>query len=73
MHDTATVLAAEEQFALESYYTSVSSGSTYYYIGLEKVGNQWYMYDGSSAGNGQPSNANPYAHWWVLSPPGQCW
>ncbi len=50
---------------VENYYSSVSSGSTTYYIGLEKVGNQWYWYDGSSAGNGQPGNANPYAHWWV--------
>ncbi len=60
--------AGEEQFALESYYTSASSGNGYYYIGLEKVGNLWYWYDGSSAGNGQPSNANPYAHWWVMMP-----
>jgi hypothetical protein len=60
--------AGEEQFALESYYTSASSGNAYYYIGLEKVGNLWYWYDGASAGNGQPGNANPYAHWWVLLP-----
>ena len=55
--------AAEEQWVMENYYSSVSSGNAYYYIGLEKVGNLWYWYDGASAGNGQPSNANPYAHW----------
>ena len=57
--------AAEEQFAVESYYTSAvgSIGHIGYYIGLEKVGNVWYWYDGTSAGNGQVSNANPYAHW----------
>jgi hypothetical protein len=57
------VCAAEEQLAVEGYYLSVASGSTYYYIGLEKAGNVWYMYDGTSVGNGVPSNSNPYAHW----------
>ena len=60
---SCTLFTAEEQFVIESYYVSVSSGSTTYYIGLEKIGNVWYGYDGTSAGNGQPSNADPYAHW----------
>jgi hypothetical protein len=57
--------AAEEQDMVEKYYVAASSGSTVYYIGLEKVGRLWYWPDGTSAGNGQPSNANPYAHWWA--------
>ncbi len=24
---------------------------------------QWYLLDGDMVGNGQPSNAEPYAHW----------
>ena len=48
---------------MESYYSSVSSGNNYYYIGLEKAGNLWYMYDGTSVGNAVPINSNPYAHW----------
>jgi hypothetical protein len=24
---------------------------------------QWYLYDGSLVGNGEPSNTDPYAHW----------
>jgi hypothetical protein len=24
---------------------------------------QWYLLDGSLVGNGEPSNADPYAHW----------
>jgi hypothetical protein len=57
---------------VEQYYLSVSSGSTNYYIGLERpgaVGSNWYLLDGTSVGNGVPSNANPYAHWWDT---GQC-
>jgi hypothetical protein len=50
---------------VEKYYASVSSGSTVYYIGLEQVGRLWYWPDGTSAGNGQPGNADPYAHWWA--------
>jgi hypothetical protein len=50
---------------VEKYYVSVSSGSTQYYIGVEKVGRLWYWPDGTSAGNGQPGNSNPYAHWWA--------
>jgi hypothetical protein len=29
------------------------------------AGQQWYLADGTLVGNGQPSNAAPYAHWWV--------
>jgi hypothetical protein len=55
--------AGEEQLAVESWFYAISTSINYFYIGLEKVGRLWYWPDGSSAGNGQPSNANPYAHW----------
>jgi hypothetical protein len=62
--DTCNIWStAEEQAMVEKYYVSASSGSTYYYIGLEKVGRLWYWPDGASAGNGAPSNSTPYAHW----------
>ena len=39
--------------------------SDFYWLGVEEGPNyQWVLADGSgSAGNGQPSNASPYAHW----------
>lgn len=48
---------------VDKYYASQSSGSSYYWIGLERSGRTWYWPDGTSVGNGQPSNVNPYAHW----------
>lgn len=66
VHDYAG--AAEEQLMVEAYYSSVSSGNSYYYIGLERpgpVGSNWYLSDGTPVGNGIPSNSNPYAHWWA--------
>jgi hypothetical protein len=70
LHTCISCAAAEEQNMVERYYVSVSSGSTYYYIGVERVGRLWYWPDGTSAGNGQPSNANPYAHWYVAGSDG---
>ncbi len=34
----------------------------WYWIGLEKVGYNYYLPDGTYVGNGAVSNANPYAH-----------
>ena len=48
---------------MEGYYLSVSSGSTTYYIGLEKAGHLWYLADGTFIGPAVPSNSDPYAHW----------
>jgi hypothetical protein len=38
---------------------------SYYYLGisLNEDTQQWTWLDGTTAGNGQVSNANPYAHW----------
>jgi hypothetical protein len=34
------------------------------WLGIRLGGRQqWYLLDGSMVGNGQPSNAEPYAHW----------
>jgi hypothetical protein len=47
-------------------FGSLSTSSSYYWLGIELSGYQFYGVDGSgSLGTGLPSNSNPYAHWWL--------
>jgi hypothetical protein len=37
------------------------------WLGVRPGGRQqWYLADGTLVGNGEPSNTDPYAHWWVM-------
>ncbi len=36
--------------------------TSYYWLGLERIGSGYYISDGTFIGNGYVSNANPYAH-----------
>jgi hypothetical protein len=61
---------ASEQQEVEAALDSQAA----YWLGVEQ-GSQfrWLLADGSgSAGNGLPSNAAPYAHWWVPGARARC-
>ena len=51
---------AVEKYFYGGYGTNVMSGT--YWVGLEKSSTIYYWLDGTNAGNGMVSNANPYAH-----------
>lgn len=44
---------------------STSGLAVYYYLGisLDQDTQQWTWLDGTTAGNGEVSNADPYGHW----------
>jgi hypothetical protein len=48
-----------EQLAVEMHFNKSSLLETYW-TGLERSGNVHYWQDGTSIGNGVPSNTNPY-------------
>jgi hypothetical protein len=55
--------SAEEQLDIE-VKLGLRSQSSDIWLGVHLgAGGQWYLADGSLVGNGQPSNADPYAHW----------
>jgi hypothetical protein len=57
--------SAAEQLDVEAKL-GLWSKSTNIWLGVYPgAGQQWYLADGTLVGNGQPSNAAPYAHWWV--------
>jgi hypothetical protein len=49
----------QEQLAVETHFNRSSTLQTYW-TGLQRVGNNHYWQDGTSIGNGVPSNTNPY-------------
>jgi hypothetical protein len=56
-HSAAEQLEVEARLGLWSKTTNMWLGV------FPGAGQQWYLADGTLVGNGQPSNAAPYAHW----------
>jgi hypothetical protein len=57
---------ATTQLEVETHFltnSGINTTVTLYWMGIQQIGRTWFMLDGTVVGNGEPSNANPYAHW----------
>ena len=51
------------QLAVETYFTSTGALYSYYWIGLERQLNQYWLLDGTFVGNGAVRNAGRVYHY----------